>query len=203
MGCIVDLWGEISINYEQICVCVCVVSGIANPPSGKVALAKKKKKRTWMAIAQNRLPIWFSHSYNWLMDILYSFSPHHPQGFICISEVLFLDLLYINTMDLIASWSLLLLFALCWCFHIGLASSAQLWAKLAERKTNSRAHQQHSLVANYFCIASRQQYLECSEKEEAKLRNNNKTRISVCKNQLILKKKYKNKRFAHHTQEYF
>lgn len=32
--------GEISINYEQICVCACVVPAIANPPSGKVALAK-------------------------------------------------------------------------------------------------------------------------------------------------------------------
>lgn len=37
---------------------VCVVPRIANPPSGKVALGEPWKK-TWMAIAQNRLPFGF------------------------------------------------------------------------------------------------------------------------------------------------
>lgn len=57
-GCIVDLWNKISINYEQILERVCGPS-YCEPTKRKGGPWWALKKKTWMAIAQNRLPFGF------------------------------------------------------------------------------------------------------------------------------------------------
>ena len=67
-----DLWGEININYEPICVCACVVLGIAKPPSGKVALVPKKREKKRKKKKEKKKAEW-----RWLkMGFPFSFHIH-------------------------------------------------------------------------------------------------------------------------------
>lgn len=97
--------------------CACVVPGIANPPSGKVALGELWPK-AWIAIAQNRLPFGF-HIHIIDLWIFYTVFTTPPYRLYLHFWSTFQSTLHKhNRLDYLMKFQFEQhLFALCWCFQ--------------------------------------------------------------------------------------